>query len=77
MRSRSSSCRSVRSTHAAKHLHPDVNKECDANEFAKLAESFKVLSNADRRAKYDDEVEAGQGKIKLMRFSIGIHWVFL
>src|SRR6201995_2372941 len=38
----------------ARELHPDVNKEPDAEDrFKEAAEAYEVLSDADRRATYD------------------------
>jgi molecular chaperone DnaJ len=38
----------------ARELHPDVNKEADAEDrFKEAAEAYEVLSDADRRATYD------------------------
>src|SRR6201993_4191834 len=38
----------------ARELHPDVNKESDAEDrFKEAAEAYEVLSDADRRATYD------------------------
>ena len=49
----------------ARELHPDVSEEPDAEErFREVAEAYEVLSDDDRRARYDrygHEAVAGQG----------------
>jgi molecular chaperone DnaJ len=46
----------------ARQYHPDVNKETDAEEkFKELNEAYGVLSDADKRARYDRFGRAGLG----------------
>lgn len=41
----------------AKELHPDINKEDDAQEkFHALKEAFEILTNPELKAKYDDQL---------------------
>lgn len=40
--------------HRARKIHPDVSQSPDtAEEFAKITEAYRILSDADRRARYD------------------------
>jgi len=46
----------------ARQYHPDVNKEADAEEkFKEINEAYGVLSDADKRARYDRYGRAGLG----------------
>jgi molecular chaperone DnaJ len=46
----------------ARQLHPDVNKEADAEEkFKEINEAYSVLSDTDKRARYDRFGRAGLG----------------
>ncbi len=56
----------------ARQLHPDVNKEADAEErFKELNESYAVLSDADKRAAYDRFGHAGvRGSAGMPDFSM-------
>jgi len=46
----------------ARQLHPDVNKEPDAEEkFKEINEAYGVLSDSDKRARYDRFGKAGLG----------------
>src|SRR5512135_902020 len=46
----------------ARQFHPDVNKEADAEEkFKEINEAYSVLSDADKRARYDRFGRAGLG----------------
>jgi molecular chaperone DnaJ len=48
----------------ARQYHPDVNKEPDAEErFKELNEAYGVLSDADKRARYDRFGRAGLGNV--------------
>ena len=60
----------------AKSLHPDTNSEVDSEDYGKLADAYKVLSNAERRAKYDDMENAKLGKVNVGRYSLNFWWVF-
>jgi molecular chaperone DnaJ len=46
----------------ARQYHPDVNKDADAEEkFKEMNEAYSVLSDADKRARYDRYGHAGLG----------------
>ena len=46
----------------ARQFHPDVNKEADAEEkFKEINEAYGVLSDADKRSRYDRYGRAGLG----------------
>src|SRR5512136_3022935 len=46
----------------ARQFHPDVNKDADAEEkFKEINEAYGVLSDADKRARYDRFGRAGLG----------------
>jgi molecular chaperone DnaJ len=48
----------------ARQYHPDVNKEADAEEkFKEINEAYGVLSDADKRARYDRYGRAGLGDL--------------
>ena len=48
----------------ARQFHPDVNKEADAEEkFKEINEAYGVLSDADKRARYDRYGRAGLGDL--------------
>ena len=48
----------------ARQYHPDVNKESDAEEkFKEINEAYGVLSDADKRARYDRFGRAGLGDL--------------
>ena len=48
----------------ARQLHPDVNKEADAEEkFKEINEAYGVLSDADKRARYDRFGKEGLGNM--------------
>src|SRR5574342_1322684 len=48
----------------ARQYHPDVNKEPDAEEkFKEINEAYGVLSDADKRARYDRFGEEGLGNM--------------
>jgi curved DNA-binding protein CbpA len=49
----------------SKQLHPDVNPASEAEEaFRTLAAAYEVLSNADSRKKYDEEMLTQHRKIE-------------
>ena len=48
----------------ARQYHPDVNKEADAEEkFKEVNEAYGVLSDTDKRARYDRFGRAGLGDL--------------
>ncbi|MCH2160445.1 MAG: DnaJ domain-containing protein [Phycisphaerales bacterium] len=62
--SRSASEDEIRSAHRklARKLHPDINKEADAAErFSEVQEAYDVLSDSEKRQKYDQFGHAGLG----------------
>jgi len=55
----------INDTHRSlvKQYHPDVNKSDDAHEkMTKLNEAYEVLSNKDKREKYDDKLRVDREK---------------
>ena len=56
----------------ARQYHPDVSKEADAEErFKEINEAYGVLSDADKRARYDRFGKEGLGNMRLPRLHSG------
>jgi DnaJ-class molecular chaperone len=61
----------------ARQLHPDVNSESDAEEkFKEINEAYSVLSDADKRARYDRFGRAGLGDMGGAQITASISKIF-